>query len=201
MGISLWDSREHADAYNSGLANNLGNLYSRILTMCLKYFDGRLESTNSVDSSQWRTGLNLDELVVELRRHAVCAGELRAVERLRLAERERQLAQGQEALFGGGAGADAVVAGNLVVVVGEMVIVDRRAARGGQLSDHSDGVRAIGAVVRAEEPELVLDQVPAQVAAEVPAAVDVGHLRRGRRTIGRVTCPTGIPKKKSARLD
>ena len=32
-----------ADAYNSGLANNLGNLYSRILTMCLKYFDGRLE--------------------------------------------------------------------------------------------------------------------------------------------------------------
>ena len=32
-----------ADTYNSGLANNLGNLYSRILTMCLKYFDGRLE--------------------------------------------------------------------------------------------------------------------------------------------------------------
>ena len=32
-----------ADAYNSGLANNLGNNYSRILTMCLKYFDGRLD--------------------------------------------------------------------------------------------------------------------------------------------------------------
>ena len=31
-----------ADVYNSGLANNLGNLYSRILTMCVKYFDGRL---------------------------------------------------------------------------------------------------------------------------------------------------------------
>ncbi len=30
-----------ADVYNSGLANNLGNLYSRILTMCVKYFEGR----------------------------------------------------------------------------------------------------------------------------------------------------------------
>ena len=38
-----------ADTYNSGLANNLGNLYSRILTMCLKYFDGRLEGADSVD--------------------------------------------------------------------------------------------------------------------------------------------------------
>ena len=34
-----------ADVYNSGLANNLGNLYSRILTMCVKYFEGRLGST------------------------------------------------------------------------------------------------------------------------------------------------------------
>ena len=31
-----------ADVYNSGLANNLGNLYSRILTMCAKYFEGNL---------------------------------------------------------------------------------------------------------------------------------------------------------------
>ena len=40
-----------ADAYNSGLANNLGNLYSRILTMCVKYFDGRLEGAASVDAN------------------------------------------------------------------------------------------------------------------------------------------------------
>ena len=35
-----------AETYNSGLANNLGNLYSRILTMCLKYFDGRLDGAD-----------------------------------------------------------------------------------------------------------------------------------------------------------
>jgi methionyl-tRNA synthetase len=56
-----------ADAYNSGLANNLGNLYSRILTMCLKYFDGRLERSAAVDATQWRKGLDLDELIGSLR--------------------------------------------------------------------------------------------------------------------------------------
>jgi methionyl-tRNA synthetase len=55
------------DAYNSGLANNLGNLYSRILTMCLKYFDGRLEGVDTTDRSQWRPGLDLDELIGDLR--------------------------------------------------------------------------------------------------------------------------------------
>jgi methionyl-tRNA synthetase len=55
------------DAYNSGLANKLGNLYSRILTMCLKYFDGRLEGVASVDVSLWRKGSDLVELVEFLR--------------------------------------------------------------------------------------------------------------------------------------
>jgi methionyl-tRNA synthetase len=48
-----------ADSYNSGLANNLGNLYSRILTMCLKYFDGDLGDPSTVDVTQWRQGLDL----------------------------------------------------------------------------------------------------------------------------------------------
>jgi methionyl-tRNA synthetase len=56
-----------ADSYNSGLANNLGNLYSRILTMCLKYFDGRLEGAASVDATQWRQGLDFDELIGSVR--------------------------------------------------------------------------------------------------------------------------------------
>ncbi len=56
-----------AEAYNSGLANNLGNLYSRILTMCVKYFDGRFEGADSVDITQWRKGLDFDALVSSLR--------------------------------------------------------------------------------------------------------------------------------------
>ncbi len=56
-----------ADNYNSGLANNLGNLYSRILTMCLKYFDGRFENTSAIDATQWRRGLDLAELVASTR--------------------------------------------------------------------------------------------------------------------------------------
>jgi methionyl-tRNA synthetase len=56
-----------AETYNSGLANNLGNLYSRILTMCLKYFDGRLERANTADTGRWRQGLDISDLVAGLR--------------------------------------------------------------------------------------------------------------------------------------
>jgi methionyl-tRNA synthetase len=56
-----------AETYNSGLANNLGNLYSRILTMCAKYFDGRLDGGEPVDVTQWRRGLDLEGLVGSLR--------------------------------------------------------------------------------------------------------------------------------------
>jgi methionyl-tRNA synthetase len=56
-----------ADAYNSGLANNLGNLYSRILTMCLKYFDGSLTGVQTVDVTRWRKGLDINAMVRSLR--------------------------------------------------------------------------------------------------------------------------------------
>jgi methionyl-tRNA synthetase len=56
-----------ADAYNSGLANNLGNLYSRILTMCLKYFDGRLEGVHAVDTALWRKGLDFEATIRTVR--------------------------------------------------------------------------------------------------------------------------------------
>lgn len=56
-----------ADAYNSGLANNLGNLYSRILTMCLKYFQGDLGPVEGIDLTAWRRGLDLPALVDDVR--------------------------------------------------------------------------------------------------------------------------------------
>jgi methionyl-tRNA synthetase len=55
------------DSYNSALANNLGNLYSRILTMCLRYFEGNLGSTEGIDLTLWRRGLDLTSLVGNLR--------------------------------------------------------------------------------------------------------------------------------------
>ncbi len=56
-----------AEVYNSGLANNLGNLYSRILTMCAKYFDGRLDGGEPVDVSRWRRGLDFEGLIAAVR--------------------------------------------------------------------------------------------------------------------------------------
>ena len=56
-----------AETYNSGLANNLGNLYSRILTMAAKYFGGTLGDSSNVDLAAWRSDLDLTALVLELR--------------------------------------------------------------------------------------------------------------------------------------
>jgi len=55
-----------ADAYNSGLANNLGNLYSRTLSMCVKYFGGDLAGP-PVDPTAWLAGLDLPALVGDLK--------------------------------------------------------------------------------------------------------------------------------------
>lgn len=56
-----------AETYNTGLANNLGNLYSRTLTMCLKYFDGALDGSAAIDPTAWRAALDLPSLVEDLR--------------------------------------------------------------------------------------------------------------------------------------
>ena len=56
-----------ADAYNAGLANNLGNLYSRTLTMAVKYFGGSLAGSGAIDATRWRAELDLPALVDDLR--------------------------------------------------------------------------------------------------------------------------------------
>jgi methionyl-tRNA synthetase len=54
-----------ADVYNSGLANNLGNLYSRALSMCVRYFEGDLGAPPA-DPIAWRLGLDLAGFIAEL---------------------------------------------------------------------------------------------------------------------------------------
>ena len=55
-----------ADVYNADLAKNLGNIYSRTLTMCVKYFDGRLDDADGVDATAWRSGIDLSALLNDL---------------------------------------------------------------------------------------------------------------------------------------
>jgi methionyl-tRNA synthetase len=56
-----------AEAYNSGLADKLGNTYSGTLAMCVKYFDGKLEGSSAIDPTAWLAGLDLGTLVDELK--------------------------------------------------------------------------------------------------------------------------------------
>src|SRR5262249_47353568 len=56
-----------ADVYHGGLANNVGNRYSRILTMCVRYFEGRLEHKDAGELARWRAGLDLEPVVTSLR--------------------------------------------------------------------------------------------------------------------------------------
>ncbi len=56
-----------AEVYNADLADNLGNLYSRALTMCSKYFGGVLEDADAVEARAWLAGLDLAKLVEDLR--------------------------------------------------------------------------------------------------------------------------------------
>lgn len=70
-GDGNFSDERFAEVYNSDLANNLGNLYSRTLSMCVKYFDGRLDAPSSattpVDTAAWLAGLDLGALAADLR--------------------------------------------------------------------------------------------------------------------------------------
>jgi methionyl-tRNA synthetase len=66
-GDGSFSEKRFAEVYNADLADNLGNLYSRVLTMCAKYFDGKLVGSSSITPTAWLAGLNLGALVEELR--------------------------------------------------------------------------------------------------------------------------------------
>ena len=66
-GDGNFSEERFAEVYNSDLADNLGNLYSRVLAMCVKYFDGDLSGAEADTPTAWLGGLDLRALVEELR--------------------------------------------------------------------------------------------------------------------------------------
>lgn len=52
--------------YNADLADKLGNLYSRMLAMCLKYFQGELRGVPAAERTAWRAQLDWPELVASV---------------------------------------------------------------------------------------------------------------------------------------
>jgi methionyl-tRNA synthetase len=67
-GDGNFSEERFTEVYNADLANNLGNLYSRTLSMCLRYFDGALEGSGGVEPTAWRAGEgDLGALVRDLR--------------------------------------------------------------------------------------------------------------------------------------
>ncbi len=66
-GDGNFSDERFTELFNSDLANNLGNLYSRAITMCQKYFGGVLENAASVDTTAWWRGADRGALITELR--------------------------------------------------------------------------------------------------------------------------------------
>ena len=70
-GDGNFSEERFAEVYNADLANNLGNLYSRTLSMCVKYFNGRLADSAAVDVTLWLAGLDLASVVATCGRRSV----------------------------------------------------------------------------------------------------------------------------------
>jgi methionyl-tRNA synthetase len=55
--------------YNSDLANNLGNLYSRTVTMCLRYFEGLLAGSGAIPAGEVFAETGLPTAVRQIQAH------------------------------------------------------------------------------------------------------------------------------------
>jgi methionyl-tRNA synthetase len=55
--------------YNSDLANNLGNLFSRTVNMCQRYFDGVLPQSAALESAEVFAGVDLPEVLQQYHGH------------------------------------------------------------------------------------------------------------------------------------
>ncbi|MBL9125597.1 MAG: methionine--tRNA ligase [Planctomycetaceae bacterium] len=55
-----------AGSYNGDLANNLGNLFSRTVSMALRYFEGQLAGSQSIAPEEIFAGIDLPAVVAEI---------------------------------------------------------------------------------------------------------------------------------------
>jgi methionyl-tRNA synthetase len=74
--------QEFANTYNSGLANNLGNLYSRVVTLITKNYDGTLAGTAGRDPRPVDPVLDPTALMEEVRGHVEACRYSLALERI-----------------------------------------------------------------------------------------------------------------------
>jgi methionyl-tRNA synthetase len=70
------------DLYNSDLANNLGNLYSRVLALIVNNFGGTLESTAGVEPGAIYTEVDTETTVQQVAAHIVACQYNQALQRI-----------------------------------------------------------------------------------------------------------------------
>jgi methionyl-tRNA synthetase len=73
---------EFANAYNSGLANNFGNLYSRVVTLITKNYDGKLPGTAGRLPKPVDALLDGKAIVEEVRGHVEACRYSQALEKI-----------------------------------------------------------------------------------------------------------------------
>jgi methionyl-tRNA synthetase len=70
------------DLYNGDLANNLGNLYSRVTRLIVQHYDGRLEGTSGVEPGEIYTETDTETTVQQVQGHIEACQYNRALERI-----------------------------------------------------------------------------------------------------------------------
>ncbi len=70
------------DLYNADLANNLGNLYSRVLTLIARNYGGHLEATSGVEPGEIYSEIDTETTVQQVQKHIEACQYNQALERI-----------------------------------------------------------------------------------------------------------------------
>jgi methionyl-tRNA synthetase len=75
--------KRFAATYNADFANNLGNFYSRVIAMPMRYFDGHLGDASAIDpTAWWRDELDLPRVVQEIGQRIEAFDHMTALQRI-----------------------------------------------------------------------------------------------------------------------